>query len=699
MAVPAFLAPGHIVSPQTRLFSKVPLLSRSTRQFTHFSITLLSPSPPASSPPPASPPSTSQLSETKSKTNPIPSLPSPLPRFYDFSSRPVEAFRLTHCRVLSTQLAQFVEKAVRAKTTTLSALATQLSVCLPTRRAGGDTNWITLPSPKSANDVSQPIPVDSPIVSTTVSDVNQVVVNDEWLPHILHARPGALTVAYTPYGCEVFVVTDIRYQLDVTSLRMRPGGGVRASGRMRRHIPRVKAAIDHNTYFIETLGCQMNASDSERMAAVLQSAGYVPTADPKRSSVYVLNTCALREHAQEKVYSYLGPHAHRKWEFPQDVTLVVAGCVAQQEGEALLYSVPEVDVVVGPQYANRLDEILLQFKERATQIVATDPTHIHEDLSKPVRESRVTAWINVIYGCLERCTYCVVPNTRGLEQSREMSAIRDEVVAAVCDGYKEVVLLGQNVDAYGRDLFPKRTFGDLLRYIHDVDGLERIRFTTGHPRYISDGLIATVAELPKIMEHFHIPPQSGDTKVLRDMRRGYSRERYLEIARRIRKRIPDASICADMIVGFPGESDEAFQNSVTLADEVVFDANMVRAYSARPNTDAALRDDQVSETKKKERLDILNAKMKEHALQRSRRFLGREVEVLVEGPNRRVSGEMMGRERSNRVVFFRGGSELVGCIVYVIIEEAYTFSLRGHLTRCKEPVRSKGGSNEEYMCT
>lgn len=627
-------------------------------------------------------PSVTLASVAENHKRSIRPLSSPPKRFYDFSTHRVEAIRVTHCRVLSEQLAKFVEKAVRSKEALLSAMAAQLSVCVPTRNCDGDTGWYTFSTPKSADDVNS---LQSHCSDTSsIHDIHEQVFSDDWLPQLLRARPGALTVARTAYAWEVFVVTDVRFELQVTSVHAPRGDGLRASGRMRRHVPRVRPAVDEGTYFIDTLGCQMNASDSERMGAALQSVGYRPTNDPKRSAVYVLNTCALREHAQDKVYSYLGPHARRKWEFPQQVTLVVAGCVAQQEGHALLTAVPEIDIVVGPQYANRLAEVLQQFETASAQIVATDPTHIHEDLSKPVRESRVTAWINIIYGCLERCTYCVVPNTRGLEQSREMQAVRSEVETAVRDGFKEVVLLGQNVDAYGRDLFPKRTLADLLKYIHDVNGLERIRFTTGHPRYISDTLIATVAELPKVMEHFHIPPQSGDTNVLRAMHRGYSRERYLDIAQRIRSRLPDASICADMIVGFPGETEEAFQNSVTLADQVVFDANMVRAYSARPNTDAALREDQIDDATKKQRLDIMNRKMRENALQRSQRFLGREVEVLVEGLNQKVCGELTGRERSNRVVFFTGESDLIGRIVYIMITDAFPFSLRGNFVRVKK---------------
>lgn len=615
----------------------------------------------------------------------IGALPSPSTRFYDFSDTPVMAIRATHCRLLSAALAAHVDEQIRFKRASLETLASQLSMCEETRRQDGDTGWhffrdaqntdINIEGPDEGDDIDGTKPAGS-------NGDGPPVFNAEFTDAIKGARPGELVRARMSYGWEVFVVTDVRHALQPTMVGAPRGRGHALSGPMRRRSPKPPRVVPRS-YFIHTLGCQMNASDTERMAASLETQGYSPVDDPMHSALYILNTCALREHAQQKVYSYLGHQAQRKWDAPEAVTLIVAGCVAQQEGQQLLAQVPEVDIVMGPQYANRIADVMEEFQTRQAQIVATEPVHIHDDISTPKRTSRVTAWVNVIYGCLEKCSYCVVPNTRGLEQSRPMRAIRDEVEAAVRDGFKEVVLLGQNVDAYGRDMSPKRTLADLLRYIHDVEGLLRIRFTTGHPRYISDGLINTVAELPKVMEHFHIPPQSGDTDVLRDMRRGYSRQRYIDIARRIRMRLPDASICADMIVGFPGESDTAFENSLSLADEVVFDANMVRAYSARPNTQAALRDDQVHDGVKKHRLDTMNSKMRLHARARSRRFLGRKVEVLVEGTNEKVLGEVMGRERTNRVVFFPGDANLVGCVVDVFVEEAFTFSLRGRVVNVK----------------
>ncbi|KAI0557342.1 Methylthiotransferase [Gracilaria domingensis] len=614
-----------------------------------------------------SPPLPSTKDE-KFDEKPIVPLRSPTQRFYDFSNHTVEAIRLTHCRVVSDQMADFIETSVRSKRATLAHLATLLSTCNQTRSSEGDTGWITVPITMQQK------------ASTQGRRTYSAYITDELLEKALASRTGSLQRTKLSYGWEIFTVTDVRHAVKATVLGATREKGFSVNPNMRR-TSKKKPNIIPKSYFIQTFGCQMNDSDSEKIAAQLEGDGYQQVDDPNKSAIYMLNTCALRDHAQQKVYSYLGPHAQRKWDAPHEVTLVVAGCVAQQEGEALLSRVPEIDIVMGPQYANRFLDVMSLYHTSKTQVVAVDPIHIHEDISKPKRSSKLTAWVNVIYGCLERCTYCVVPNTRGLEQSRPMSSIREEIEALAAEGYREVVLLGQNVDAYGRDLFPKVTFSELLRYVHDVDGIERIRFTTGHPRYISGNLIDTVYELEKVMEHFHIPPQSGDSSILKAMKRGYTPERYLQIVRRIREKMPDASICADMIVGFPGETKEAFQNTVRLADEVVFDSNMVRAYSARPNTVAASLPDQVNEQVKMERLAIMNKKMKHQAELRSRRYLGRCVEVLVDSVNPKRKNEVSGRERTNRVVFFEGRQELIGKLVEVKVQEAYPFSLRGKITR------------------
>lgn len=288
------------------------------------------------------------------------------------------------------------------------------------------------------------------------------------------------------------------------------------------------------TYIMETMGCQMNLADSERMEGQLQALGIRPLeeGEDRNPDLVVLNTCSIRDHAEQKVYSYIGPHAKRKRD-GEDVAIVVAGCVAQQEGEALLRRAPEVDLVMGPQYANRLAD-LLEDVSNGNQVVATEASHIMEDSTKPRRGSKVAAWVNVIYGCNERCTYCIVPTTRGVEQSRPPEIIVQEVEELVRQGYREVTLLGQNIDAYGRDMEPKRKFSDLIRTVGSVPGLERLRFVTSHPRYMSLGVIDAVAETPSACESFHVPFQSGSNEILQTMGRGHTREKYLQIIDRIR---------------------------------------------------------------------------------------------------------------------------------------------------------------------
>jgi len=427
----------------------------------------------------------------------------------------------------------------------------------------------------------------------------------------------------------------------------------------------------------------MNKADSERMAGILEDMGFEWSEDPNQAELILYNTCTIRDNAEQKVYSYLGRQAKRKQEEP-GLTLVVAGCVAQQAGEALLRRVPELDLVMGPQHANRLDSLLEQVFE-GNQVVATEPIHIIEDITKPRRDSRVTAWVNVIYGCNERCTYCVVPNVRGVEQSRRPEAIRAEMVEIGRSGYKEVTLLGQNIDAYGRDLpgvtaerRHRHTFTDLLYFVHDVPGIDRIRFATSHPRYFTERLIKACAELPKVCEHFHIPFQSGDNDILKAMARGYTHEKYRRIIDRIRAIMPDAAITADAIVGFPGETEAQFENTLKLVDEIGFDQLNTAAYSPRPGTPAALWENQVSEEVKGDRLQRLNHLVARKAVERSQRYLGRIEEVLVEDKNPKNDGQVMGRTRSNRLTFCEGDlEELKGQLVRVKITEVRAFSLTG----------------------
>ncbi|KAM3113913.1 tRNA (N6-isopentenyl adenosine(37)-C2)-methylthiotransferase MiaB [Phormidesmis sp. 146-33] len=436
-------------------------------------------------------------------------------------------------------------------------------------------------------------------------------------------------------------------------------------------------------YHITTFGCQMNKADSERMAGILETMGFEWADEANDADLILYNTCTIRDNAEQKVYSYLGRQAARKQKNPE-LTIVVAGCVAQQEGEALLRRVPELDLVMGPQHANRLEDLLEQVFS-GNQVVATEAIHIVEDITKPRRDSSVTAWVNVIYGCNERCTYCVVPNVRGVEQSRTPEAIRAEMEELGRQGFKEITLLGQNIDAYGRDLpgatpegRHKHTLTDLLYFVHDVSGVERIRFATSHPRYFTERLIRACAELPKVCEHFHIPFQSGDNDLLKAMSRGYTQEKYRRIIDTIRAYMPDASISADAIVGFPGETEAQFENTLKLVDDIGFDLVNTAAYSPRPGTPAAVWDNQLSEEVKSDRLQRLNRLVNVKAEERSQRYGDRIEEILVEDQNLKDPTQVMGRTRGNRLTFFAGDvHQLKGKLVKVKITEVRPFSLTG----------------------
>lgn len=438
-------------------------------------------------------------------------------------------------------------------------------------------------------------------------------------------------------------------------------------------------------YHITTFGCQMNKADSERMAGILEDMGFENSEDPNDANLIVYNTCTIRDNAEQKVYSHLGRQAKRKHQEP-DLTLIVAGCVAQQEGEALLRRVPELDLVMGPQHANRLQDLLEQVFS-GNQVVATEPIQIVEDITKPRRDSTVSAWVNVIYGCNERCTYCVVPNVRGVEQSRTPEAIRAEIEELARLGYKEITLLGQNIDAYGRDLpgstesgRHQNTLTDLLYYVHDVPGIERFRFATSHPRYFTERLIRACAELPKVCEHFHIPFQSGDNEILKAMARGYTQEKYRRIIAKVREYMPDASISADAIVGFPGETEAQFEKTLQMLEDIGFDMLNTAAYSPRPGTPAALWDNQLSEEVKSDRLQRLNHLGSTIAAQASQRYHGRLEEVLVEEQNAKDATQVMGRTRGNRLTFFTGDiKQLKGKVVNVKIVAVRPFSLTGEL--------------------
>lgn len=597
------------------------------------------------------------LSVTK-KPKPRPGPGEPGHRFFEHTADQVSAVRARHILVdteeLCTELLDIVQK-TRAQ---FSDLVPSLSQCPATRMKKGDLGWWR------SDDL---VPPEAP----------DALVDDAVLSTALITRPNRLTKVQSSHGWHLLVVEEVRLILHTKHCRTPGRHNPNSQGKSSKanEIPAPLAM----TYAMQTLGCQMNRADSERMAGHLEHLGYTPIDDPFRASLLILNTCTIRDHAESKVYSYLGRHVPRKKQYPRDVVLAVAGCVAQQEGERMLRRIPELDLVFGPQFANRLDELLDDVSRNGCQVAATDPVPIVEDISKPRRHSAVTAWVNVIYGCAENCTYCTVGNVvRTVEQSRSMEAIREEVVSIAKSGIREVVLLGQNIDAYGRDMYPKRTFSELLRFVHDVDGIERIRFTTSHPRYISEGLVQTCAELPKVMPFFHIPPQSGDDTILKAMLRGYSSADFMGVIRRIRKIIPDAAIAGDMIVGFPGETEEQFEKSLQLMRAVKFDVVNTAAYSPRPRTPAAEYENQVHDDVKQSRLERMNELVTQHALERSLRYVGQVVEVLVEHENPRDRSQVSGRTPTNKPVHFKGSiSQLKGKLVDVKILKAFAFSLQG----------------------
>jgi tRNA-2-methylthio-N6-dimethylallyladenosine synthase len=460
--------------------------------------------------------------------------------------------------------------------------------------------------------------------------------------------------------------------------------------------------IQPQTYMIQTSGCQMNVADSERLEGILQhdlqlrpwteittttsttNHNNNHNNNHNMADIVMFNTCSIRDHAEQKLYDALGPYVRAKRQGRQ-LALIVTGCVAQQEGERLIQRIPEIDAVIGPQYIPYLSNIVDTISY-GQQVVVTAPMLIQDSqqdsfLQKPIRGHTVRAWVNIIHGCNEHCTYCVVPGTRGMEQSRTMERILDECIQLQQQGYKEVTLLGQNIDAYGRDMIPKRTFADLLIYLNQhLPNPMRIRYVTSHPRYFSDRVIDAVASLEKVCECFHMPFQAGDDIVLKNMRRGYTYDSYMSIIRKIRQAAPDASICTDIIVGFPGETEDQFQKTLQLMEEVQFDNVNSFVYSPRPNTEAALYTDQIDDGIKSERLQRVQELAIRHGYQRSLRYMNRTVEVLVEDVNPRNSDQVMGRTRQGRQVYFDGDIHvLLGELVPVKITEARTWSLMGEM--------------------
>ena len=434
---------------------------------------------------------------------------------------------------------------------------------------------------------------------------------------------------------------------------------------------------------IKTFGCQMNDYDSSRMADLLrESHGLEPTDNPEEADVLLLNTCSIREKAQEKVFSQLGRWNELKQDRP-DLVIGVGGCVASQEGGAIIQRAPYVDLVFGPQTLHRLPQMLDGVAGDALREVDISFPEIEkfDNLPEP-RVDGPRAYVSIMEGCSKYCSYCVVPYTRGEEFSRPFDDVLAEAVHLAGQGVREITLLGQNVNCYQGPMHTggKADLALLIRYLAEIDGIDRIRYTTSHPMHFSDSLIAVYADVPQLVNHLHLPVQSGSDRVLSLMKRGHTALEYKARIRRLREVRPDISLSSDFIVGFPGETDEDFEDTMRLIDDVGFDHSYSFVYSARPGTPAADLPDDTPRDIKQRRLERLQKRINQMAAQISRDMVGSRQRVLVEGSARRGDGLLAGRTENNRVVNFASAdSGLIGQFVELEIVEAYPNSLRGEL--------------------
>lgn len=434
--------------------------------------------------------------------------------------------------------------------------------------------------------------------------------------------------------------------------------------------------------YIKTHGCQMNEYDSSRMADMLgESHQMVVTDNPEDADVILLNTCSIREKAQEKVFHELGRWKQLKNTNP-DLKIGVGGCVASQEGDAIMKRAPFVDMVFGPQTLHRLPDMVDKAKDAIQVVDVTFPEIEKFDHLPAPKSEGSSAFVSIMEGCSKYCTFCVVPYTRGEEVSRPLADVIKECETLAAQGVREINLLGQNVNAYRGDTHDDDVadLAELITQVADIDGIDRIRFTTSHPVEFSDSLIDVYAEVPELVSHLHLPVQSGSNRILAAMKRGHEIDLYTDKIRRLRQLRPDISISSDFIIGFPGETEDDFLDTMKLIEEIGFDTSFSFIYSARPGTPAAQLDDDTPESVKKQRLKILQDRIVQNAQQISRRMVGREEVILITGVSKKDPGELQGRTENNRVVNFKcDDRSLIGKFARVRIEDAYPNSLRGLL--------------------
>ncbi|WBW95108.1 tRNA (N6-isopentenyl adenosine(37)-C2)-methylthiotransferase MiaB [Oceanirhabdus sp. W0125-5] len=435
-------------------------------------------------------------------------------------------------------------------------------------------------------------------------------------------------------------------------------------------------------YYIETWGCQMNEEDSEKISGMLKIKNYTYTKNRKEADIIIFNTCCVRENAELKVYGHLGALKKLKMEKPE-LVIAVTGCMMQQPGmkDEVIKKFPYVDIIIGTHNSYKFPEYLTKVLsgERPVLEIWDKEKSLEEiESNLPIdRKNPYKAFVTIMYGCNNFCTYCIVPHVRGRERSRKPEDIINEIKELVSKGYKEVTLLGQNVNSYGKGLNDELSFADLLRMINKIDGLERVRFMTSHPKDLSDDVIDAIAECDKLCEQIHLPVQSGSSNILKRMNRHYTKESYLELVEKIKNRIPNVALTTDLIVGFPGETEEDFEETLDLCKKVEYDAAYTFLYSKRTGTPAAEYENQVPEDVKHERFNRLLDVINERTIKNNLEYKDRTVEVLVEGTSKNNDTMLMGRTRNGRLVNFSGSKDSIGQIVNVKITSPKSFSLMG----------------------
>ncbi|MFZ7131211.1 MAG: tRNA (N6-isopentenyl adenosine(37)-C2)-methylthiotransferase MiaB [Eubacteriales bacterium] len=432
-------------------------------------------------------------------------------------------------------------------------------------------------------------------------------------------------------------------------------------------------------YKISTYGCQMNENDSEKLAGMLKNLGYIPTEDGYKADIVILNTCSVRENADDKVFGHLGLYKNIKKNNPEMI-LCICGCMMQQESIVLEIKkkYKHVDLIFGTHNLHQFPELLSNYLERREMIIDVwdEGNNIIEDI--PIdRKYPFKAYVSIMYGCNNFCSYCIVPYTRGRERSRELKSIVKEVQNLALAGCKEITLLGQNVNSYGKSLEIPLVFSQLLQELCKIEGIERIRFMTSHPKDLSDDLIQTIKNQEKICNHLHLPFQSGSTKILKLMNRKYTKEQYISLVDKIKEQIPGIALSTDIIIGFPGETDNDFNDTMDVVHACGFDSSFTFLYSVRTGTPAEKMKDQVDEKIKHERLDQLLKVQHEISKKNNLDYENKVVDVLVEGPSKNNPDKLSGRTESNKTVNFLGSKQDIGHIIKIQITEAKTFSLEG----------------------